>query len=60
VPERSRRPARDEVETEMLLKGASMGARIREVPVSMIYDDVREGRFGPRDVFRFLKVYFKF
>ncbi|MCD6524605.1 MAG: glycosyltransferase family 2 protein [Thermococcus sp.] len=49
-----------EVETEMLLKAARMGARIREVPVGMIYDDAREGRFGPRDVFRFLKVYFKF
>jgi len=51
---------RYEVETEMLLKAAKMGARIREVPVSMIYDAAREGRFGARDVFRFLKAYFKF
>lgn len=51
---------RYEVETEMLLKAAKMGARIKEVSVSMIYDPSREGRFGPRDVFRFLRVYFKF
>ncbi len=50
---------RYEVETEMLIKAAKMGARIKEVPVSMIYDPSREGRFGLGDVFRFLKVYFK-
>ncbi|ASJ07177.1 glycosyltransferase family 2 protein [Thermococcus pacificus] len=51
---------RYEVETEMLLKAAKMGARIKEVPVSMIYDPAREGRFGPRDVIRFIKTYLKF
>ncbi|NJE61354.1 glycosyltransferase family 2 protein [Thermococcus sp. 21S7] len=51
---------RYEVETEMLLKAARMGARIREVPVSMIYDPSREGRFGPGDVFRFIRVLLRF
>ncbi|NJE04565.1 glycosyltransferase family 2 protein [Thermococcus sp. M36] len=51
---------RYEVETEMLFKAAKMGARIKEVPVSMIYDPSREGRFGIRDVFRFLRVYLGF
>jgi len=51
---------RYEVETEMLIKAAKVGARIREVPVSMIYDPAREGRFGIRDVLRFIRVYFKF
>ena len=50
---------RYEVETEMLLKAAKMGARIKEVPVSMIYDTNREGRFGFRDVVRFIQVYLK-
>jgi len=51
---------RYEVETEMLIKAAKMGARIREVPVSMIYDPRREGRFSVRDVFRFVRAYLKF
>lgn len=51
---------RYEVETEMLIKAAKMGARIREVPVGMIYDPSREGRFGIRDVFRFIWAYLKF
>ncbi len=50
---------RYEVETEMLIKAAKMGARIMEIPVSMIYDPNREGRFGMRDAVGFLKVYFK-
>jgi len=51
---------RYEVETEMLIKAAKRGARIKEVPVSMIYDPSREGRFGPRDVFRFVRALFRF
>ncbi len=51
---------RYEVETEMLFKTAKMGARIKEVPVELIYDPSREGRFGIRDVFRFLRTYIKF
>ena len=51
---------RYEVETEMLIKAAKMGARIKEVPVSMIYDPRREGRFSVRDVFRFVRAYLKF
>ncbi|WP_010478432.1 glycosyltransferase family 2 protein [Thermococcus zilligii] len=51
---------RYEVETEMLLKAAKMGARIREEAVSMIYDPNREGRFGFRDVVRFMETYLKF
>ncbi|CAD5244289.1 glycosyltransferase family 2 protein [Thermococcus camini] len=51
---------RYEVETEMLIKAAKMGARIQEVPVSMIYDPSREGRFGVRDVFRFIRAYLRF
>ncbi|WP_297474753.1 glycosyltransferase family 2 protein [Thermococcus sp.] len=51
---------RYEVETEMLFKTAKMGARIREIPVSMIYDPNRAGRFGVRDVLRFVKAYLKF
>ncbi|AFL96166.1 glycosyl transferase family 2 protein 3 [Thermococcus cleftensis] len=51
---------RYEVETEMLLKAAKMGARIAEVPVSMIYDPNREGRFGPKDVLRFIRAYLRF
>ena len=51
---------RYEVETEMLFKTARMGARIGEVPVELIYDPSREGRFGLRDVFRFLHAYIKF
>lgn len=51
---------RYEVETEMLIKAAKRGARIKEVPVSMIYDPNREGRFGLRDVLRFLWALFRF
>ena len=51
---------RYEVETEMLIKAAKMGARITEVPVSMIYESGRKGRFGVKDVFRFLEAYFRF
>ena len=51
---------RYEVETEVLFKTAKMGARIEEVPVELIYDPSREGRFGIRDVFRFLRAYIKF
>ncbi|ASA77546.1 glycosyltransferase family 2 protein [Thermococcus sp. 5-4] len=51
---------RYEVETEMLIKAAKRGARIKEVPVSMIYDPSREGRFGPKDVFRFVRALFRF
>ncbi|ASJ04643.1 glycosyltransferase family 2 protein [Thermococcus barossii] len=51
---------RYEVETEMLIKAAKKGARIKEVPVSMIYDPSREGRFGPKDVLRFIKALFRF
>ena len=51
---------RYEVETEMLFKASKMGARIMEVPVELIYDPSREGRFGIRDVFRFLRAYIRF
>ena len=51
---------RYEVETEMLFKAAKMGARIKEVPVGMIYDPAREERFGLMDVLRFIRAYFKF
>ncbi|BAD84553.1 dolichol-phosphate mannosyltransferase [Thermococcus kodakarensis KOD1] len=44
---------RYEVETEMLIKAAKMGAKIVEVPVSMIYG-VETGHFRAEDVFRFL------
>ncbi|MBP1910773.1 glycosyltransferase involved in cell wall biosynthesis [Thermococcus stetteri] len=44
---------RYEVETEMLIKAAKMGARIVEVPVSMIYG-VETGHFKFEDVVRFL------
>ncbi len=44
----------------MLPKAAKIGARIKEVSVSMIYDDAREGRFGSKDVFVSLRVYSKF
>ena len=49
-----------EVETEMLLKAAKMGARIKEVSVSMIYDPSREGRFRINDIFRFICAYLRF
>ncbi len=52
--------SRYEVETEMLFKAAKMGARIKEVPVGMIYDPAREGRFGFGDVLRFIRTYLKF
>ncbi|AMQ18114.1 glycosyltransferase family 2 protein [Thermococcus peptonophilus] len=48
---------RYEVETEMLIKAAKMGAKIAEVPVSMVYG-VQTGHFKMEDVFRFLKVLF--
>jgi len=51
---------RYEVETEMLLKAAKMGARIAEVPVEVIYDPNREGRFKAKDVLRFIKAYLRF
>ncbi len=51
---------RYEVETEMLLKAAKMGARIKEVAVELIYDPLREGRFGIRDVVRFLNALVKY
>ena len=51
---------RYEVETEMLFKTARMGAQIGEVPVELIYDPSRGGRFGLGDVFRFLRAYIKF
>ncbi|NJD99584.1 glycosyltransferase family 2 protein [Thermococcus sp. LS1] len=50
---------RYEVETEMLIKAAKMGARIKEVPVSMIYG-VETGHFRLEDVFRFLWALLKF
>ena len=51
---------RYEVETEMLIKAARMGARIKEVPVEVIYDPNREGRFKVRDVLRFIRAYLHF
>jgi len=51
---------RYEVETEMLFKSAKMGARIEEVPVELIYDPNREGRFGIGDILRFLHAYVRF
>ena len=51
---------RYEVETEMLIKAAKMGARIREVPVEIIYDPNREGRFKAVDVIRFIRAYLRF
>jgi len=51
---------RYEVETEMLLKAAKMGARIAEVPVEIIYDPDREGRFRINDIFRFICAYLRF
>ncbi|ASJ09249.1 dolichol-phosphate mannose synthase [Thermococcus siculi] len=51
---------RYEVETEMLFKAAKRGARIKEVPVDMIYDPNREERFGLMDIIRFIRAYFKF
>ncbi|ACJ16207.1 dolichol-phosphate mannosyltransferase [Thermococcus onnurineus NA1] len=50
---------RYEVETEMLIKATKMGARIKEVPVSMIYG-IETGHFRLEDVFRFLWALLKF
>ncbi|NJE84362.1 glycosyltransferase family 2 protein [Thermococcus sp. CX2] len=50
---------RYEVETEVLIKAAKAGARIKEVPVSMIYG-VETGHFRLEDVFRFLWALLKF
>ncbi|WP_297436620.1 glycosyltransferase family 2 protein [Thermococcus sp.] len=51
--------SRYEVESEMLIKAVKMGARIREVPVSMVYG-VETGHFKVEDVFRFLYALIKF
>lgn len=50
---------RYEVETEVLIKTAKAGARIKEVPVSMIYG-VETGHFRLEDVLRFLWALLKF
>ena len=50
---------RYEVETEVLIKAVRKGARIREVPVSMIYG-VETGHFRFEDVFRFLWALLRF
>jgi len=50
---------RYEVETEMLIKAAKMGARIVEVPVSMVYG-IETGHFKFEDVIRFLKALVKY
>ncbi|WP_456453954.1 glycosyltransferase family 2 protein [Thermococcus sp.] len=50
---------RYEVETEVLIKAVRKGARIREVPVSMIYG-VETGHFRLEDVFRFLWALLRF
>ncbi|MDI3476396.1 MAG: hypothetical protein PWQ95_2124 [Thermococcaceae archaeon] len=50
---------RYEVETEMLIKAAKKGARIKEVPVSMIYGN-EKSNFKFEDVLRFLRVLIKF
>jgi len=51
---------RYEVETEMLLKAAKMGARIAEVPVEVIYDPERESRFRVKDIVKFITAYLRF
>ncbi|WP_297068158.1 glycosyltransferase family 2 protein [Thermococcus sp.] len=51
--------SRYEVESEMLIKAAKRGARIREVPVSMVYG-VETGHFRLEDVFRFLYTLIRF
>ncbi|MBO8173857.1 MAG: glycosyltransferase family 2 protein [Thermococcus sp.] len=45
---------RYEVETEVLIKAVKKGARVKEVPVSMIYG-VETGHFRFEDIVRFLK-----
>ncbi len=50
---------RYEVETEVLIKAVRKGARVREVPVSMIYG-VETGHFRLEDVFRFLWALLRF
>lgn len=44
---------RYEVETEVLIKAVKKGARVKEVPVSMIYG-VETGHFRLEDILRFL------
>lgn len=51
--------SRYEVESEMLIKAVKMGARIKEVPVSMVYG-VETGHFKVEDVFRFLYALIRF
>ncbi|AFK23056.1 putative dolichol-phosphate mannose synthase [Pyrococcus sp. ST04] len=50
---------RYEVETEVLVKSAKMGARIVEVPISTRYD-VETGHFKFEDIVRFLYVLIKY
>lgn len=50
---------RYEVETEVLIKAVKKGARVKEVPVSMIYG-VETGHFRFEDIVRFLKVLLKY
>ncbi|WP_456321290.1 glycosyltransferase family 2 protein [Palaeococcus sp. (in: euryarchaeotes)] len=50
---------RYEVETEMLIKAVRKGARVKEVPVSMIYG-VETGHFRFEDILRFLWALIRF
>ncbi|WP_042680028.1 glycosyltransferase family 2 protein [Thermococcus paralvinellae] len=50
---------RYEVETEVLIKAVKKGARVKEVPVSMIYG-VETGHFRFEDIVRFLKALVKY
>ncbi|NJE08712.1 glycosyltransferase family 2 protein [Thermococcus sp. M39] len=50
---------RYEVETEVLIKVVKKGARIKEVPVSMIYG-IETGHFRFEDIVRFLEVLLKY
>ena len=50
---------RYEVETEVLIKAVKKGARVKEVPVSMIYG-VETGHFRFEDIVRFLRALLKY
>ncbi len=50
---------RYEVETEVLIKAVRKGARVKEVPVSMIYG-LETGHFRLGDIFRFLWALIRF
>ncbi|HHI01297.1 MAG TPA: glycosyltransferase family 2 protein, partial [Thermococcus litoralis] len=50
---------RYEVETEILIKAAKKGARVKEVPVERIYG-IETGHFRFEDVLRFLRSLIKY